>query len=114
MKHRAPGPFGARLKALRETAGYTQDELAAIAGLSVHAVSASGPTGGLSAATLLGFLSVSPGALAADPGTLGNLAWTFDSGSEAFDFLAAGETLTLHYTVRATDDSGAHADEGVV
>ena len=32
--------FGAQLKALREAAGYTQEELATIAGLSVHAVSA--------------------------------------------------------------------------
>src|SRR5262245_46351694 len=40
MKRRAPGTFGARLKALREAAGFTQDELATIAGLSVHAVSA--------------------------------------------------------------------------
>ena len=36
----APGSFGAHLKALREAAGYTQEELATIAGLSVHAVSA--------------------------------------------------------------------------
>src|SRR4051794_24410445 len=38
-----PGPaaqFGAQLKALREQAGFTQEELATIAGLSVHAVSA--------------------------------------------------------------------------
>jgi len=34
------GSFGAQLKALREGAGYTQEELATIAGLSVHAVSA--------------------------------------------------------------------------
>ena len=40
MKTGAPGTFGARLKALRETAGFTQEELATIAGLSVHAVSA--------------------------------------------------------------------------
>jgi transcriptional regulator with XRE-family HTH domain len=33
-------PFGAQLKALREAAGFTQEELATIAGLSVHAVSA--------------------------------------------------------------------------
>ena len=32
--------FGAQLKGLREAAGFTQDELATIAGLSVHAVSA--------------------------------------------------------------------------
>src|SRR5690349_1651874 len=40
MKVAAAGSFGTRLKALRESAGFTQEELAAIAGLSVHAVSA--------------------------------------------------------------------------
>ena len=36
----APQLFGAQLKALREAAGFTQEELATITGLSVHAVSA--------------------------------------------------------------------------
>jgi predicted ATPase/DNA-binding XRE family transcriptional regulator len=40
MKPGAAGSFGAQLKMLRETAGFTQEELATIAGLSVHAVSA--------------------------------------------------------------------------
>ena len=40
MKAGAPRSFGAQLKALREGAGFTQEELATIAGLSVHAVSA--------------------------------------------------------------------------
>jgi predicted ATPase/transcriptional regulator with XRE-family HTH domain len=40
MKTGAPVSFGAHLKALRETAGFTQEELATVAGLSVHAVSA--------------------------------------------------------------------------
>jgi predicted ATPase/DNA-binding XRE family transcriptional regulator len=40
MKSSAPGSFGAQLKALREAAGFTQEELATVAGLSVHAVSA--------------------------------------------------------------------------
>jgi predicted ATPase/DNA-binding XRE family transcriptional regulator len=40
LKPDATHSFGAQLKALRETAGYTQEELATIAGLSVHAVSA--------------------------------------------------------------------------
>ena len=40
MKPAPPGPFGAQLKALREAAGFTQEELATIAGLSVHGVSA--------------------------------------------------------------------------
>lgn len=40
MKRVAQGGFGAQLKALREAAAFTQEELATIAGLSVHAVSA--------------------------------------------------------------------------
>src|SRR5690349_24542666 len=40
MKVGAPVSFGAQLRSLREAAGFTQDELATIAGLSVHAVSA--------------------------------------------------------------------------
>jgi predicted ATPase/DNA-binding XRE family transcriptional regulator len=40
MKPDPSGSFGAQLKALREAAGFTQEELATIAGLSVHGVSA--------------------------------------------------------------------------
>src|SRR5512132_1883578 len=40
MPQAAPGPFGVQLKALREAAGFTQEELASVAGLSVHAISA--------------------------------------------------------------------------
>ena len=40
MEPGAPASFGTQLKALREAAGFTQEELATIAGLSVHAVSA--------------------------------------------------------------------------
>jgi predicted ATPase/DNA-binding XRE family transcriptional regulator len=40
MRPGTPGSFGAQLKTLREAAGFTQEELATIAGLSVHAVSA--------------------------------------------------------------------------
>ena len=39
MKPGPAGSFGAQLKTLREAAGFTQEELATIAGLSVHAVS---------------------------------------------------------------------------
>src|SRR5262245_30914422 len=40
MKRGGSGTFGAQLKALREAAGFTQEELATIAGMSVHEVSA--------------------------------------------------------------------------
>jgi predicted ATPase/DNA-binding XRE family transcriptional regulator len=39
LKIRGAGSFGVQLKGLREAAGFTQEELATIAGLSVHAVS---------------------------------------------------------------------------
>src|SRR5262245_18566561 len=39
MRPGFPRSFGAHLKVLREAAGFTQEELATIAGLSVHAVS---------------------------------------------------------------------------
>ena len=42
MQSGAPRSFGAQLKGLRESAGFTQEELATIAGLSVHAVSGAG------------------------------------------------------------------------
>jgi predicted ATPase/DNA-binding XRE family transcriptional regulator len=40
MKRGLLGSFGAHLKSLRQAAGFTQEELATIAGLSVHAISA--------------------------------------------------------------------------
>src|SRR5262245_21978768 len=40
MKVSAAGSFASQLKVLREAAGFTQEELATISGLSVHAVSA--------------------------------------------------------------------------
>jgi transcriptional regulator with XRE-family HTH domain len=40
MKAGAAASFGVQLKAFREAAGYTQEALATIEGLSVHAVSA--------------------------------------------------------------------------
>jgi VCBS repeat-containing protein len=65
-------------------------------------------------ATLLGMLTVTPGALDADTGTTSNLTWTFDSGAEAFDFLAEGETLELTYTIEVEDEEGATVTQDVV
>ncbi len=41
------------------------------------------------------------------------ITWTFNSGSEAFNSIPAGQTLILTYTVRATDSQGAIADQPV-
>ena len=49
-------------------------------------------------------------ALSADPTAGSQLTWTFNSGNvssvnNTFDFLAAGETLVLNYTLTATDSN---------
>ena len=74
---------------------------------SVTAVALSGTTGGLTAADVLGMLSVTPGSIAADPGDTNNLGWAFNSGAQAFNFLNSADTLTLAYTVQATDGSAS-------
>ncbi len=39
--------------------------------------------------------------------TANNLTWSFDSGSQAFKFLGQDQTLTLTYTLKATDTSSS-------
>ena len=73
---------------------------------SVRSVSATGITAGLTSSysSLLAMMSTS--------GSVDNMSyndklnWSFDSGNEAFNYLAPGEVLTLTYTLQATDDSG--------
>ncbi|MCK6452522.1 MAG: VCBS domain-containing protein, partial [Alphaproteobacteria bacterium] len=60
---------------------------------------------GISNQTLLSFLSVDQGAVIDADETTGTINWSFNSGAQAFDYLAVGEALTLTYTIRATDDS---------
>jgi VCBS repeat-containing protein len=64
--------------------------------------------GQIAPATLLNFLSLAGavGGVATVIGSTeasGSIGWQFDSGSEAFDFLAAGETLVLSYTIEVSD-----------
>ena len=44
-------------------------------------------------------------AVLADDETSARFDWSFDGGTDAFDFLDAGETLTLTYTVGIADDN---------
>ncbi len=67
---------------------------------------ASGNDNGIDNATLLAMMSVAPNPVIAGGATTGTITWTFDSGSEAFNYLATGESLVLTYTIKATDDSG--------
>ncbi len=74
----------------------------------VSTVVASGTTTGLLSnnAALLSMLSVNTSVINNTSET-GTINWAFNSDSEAFDYLAAGETLTLTYTITATDSQGA-------
>jgi VCBS repeat-containing protein len=73
---------------------------------AVDHVVLSGTTGGLTNAAVLGMLTVLPASIAANPGDANNLAWSFNSGSQTFDFLGANDTLTLTYTVKVNDGHG--------
>ena len=78
---------------------------------SVESVAVTGNMSALTNAGLLGMLSVGVNPVVSSGATTGTINWTFDSGSEAFDHLSAGETLVLDYTVRATDSSASIDDQ---
>ena len=75
---------------------------------SVASVVASGVTAGIipNNAALLAMLAVTPTSILSNTATTATLTWNFNSGSEAFNYLAAGEQLVLTYVVRATDSNG--------
>ena len=76
---------------------------------AVSAVVASGTTAGLGLTDtdLLAMLGVTPASgLAANTGDVHNLAWTFNSGTQAFDYLNPGQSLVLTYTVTVSDGHG--------
>ncbi|MFN9418539.1 MAG: beta strand repeat-containing protein, partial [Pirellula sp.] len=85
----------------------TDNVTAAVDSVVVTGTGASSVPAGLTNATLRSFLSVTPTAVFNGTQTTNTLTWNFNSGSEAFNFLATGETLVLTYTVSATDDDGS-------
>jgi VCBS repeat-containing protein len=74
--------------------------------VSITGFSKSGNAGSLSDATLQAMLALTESSLAADTGDTHNLHWSFGSTPQTFDYLAAGECLTLNYTVTANDGHG--------
>ena len=64
-------------------------------------------------ATLLSMLNITPETVVDAVSTTGNFDWTFDAGSEGFDFLGQGETLVLSYTLTADDGNGGTAEQTV-
>ncbi|NBT63511.1 MAG: hypothetical protein EBT02_17290, partial [Planctomycetia bacterium] len=78
---------------------------------SVASVVASGVTAGIISnnAALLAMLAVTPTNILSNTATTAQLTWNFNSGSEAFDYLATGQVLTLTYVVQAVDSNGTPA-----
>ncbi|HEX3116704.1 MAG TPA: VCBS domain-containing protein [Bradyrhizobium sp.] len=75
--------------------------------VTVTGVVASGVTTGLPAnATVLGWLALGAPHDTTGTGLGGSDAWTFSAQDKNFDYLAAGQTVTLTYTVQVSDGNG--------
>ena len=83
---------------------------------SVTHLAVSGNHPGLSESDLLAMFHITAGGsgLAANAGDSHNLSWSFDSSSQAFNYLAEGETLTLTYTLTSSDGHGGTDSQDVV
>ncbi|GKQ51418.1 VCBS domain-containing protein [Bradyrhizobium sp. Ce-3] len=88
------------------TITFTDADLTDTHTVAIIGVTEAGVTSGLaSQATVLSWLSL--GALTdATDGVTGSRGWTFSAADKSFDYLAAGETLTLTYTIQIDDHLG--------
>jgi VCBS repeat-containing protein len=76
-------------------------------GADITGVAASGDTTGLALDNAALIALVMPGTVTKDPGSpSGSVNLDFSAASSAFDYLAAGEQLTLTYTVAIDDGDG--------
>jgi VCBS repeat-containing protein len=81
---------------------------------SVGLTTVTGPTNGLTNAQLQAMFTVTPASgLAANTGDANNLGWNFNSGGQAFNYLRAGQTLQLVYTLTVSDGNGGTDTEAV-
>ena len=73
---------------------------------TVSSVVVTGDDNSIGNAALLAMLTAGTNPVISNTATTADITWTFDSGSEAFNYLSAGESLVLEYTITATDDAG--------
>src|SRR5690606_33194265 len=76
-------------------------------------VSGDGTAGAPDNAALLDMLGVTPAAILSGATRSADLDWSFDSESQTFNYLNAGQTLSLTYTVQVQDSKGAIDTETV-
>ncbi|UFX44850.1 VCBS domain-containing protein [Bradyrhizobium sp. 41S5] len=88
------------------TVTFTDADLTDTHTVAITGVTATGFTGGIpNQATMLSWLSLGTLTDSTD-GLMGSRSWTFSAADKSFDYLAAGETLTLIYTVQIDDHHG--------
>nr|WP_236000337.1 VCBS domain-containing protein [Bradyrhizobium uaiense] len=88
------------------TVTFTDADLTDTHSITITGVTEAGVTSGLAnQASVLSWLSL--GALTdSTDGVTGSRSWTFSAADKSFDYLAAGETLTLVYTIQIDDHHG--------
>ena len=80
--------------------------VAAVDSVSVTA----GSDNGIANEVLKDMMSLATNPMIANGSTTGTITWTFDSGSQTFNHLGAGESSELTYTLSATDDSNVRTE----
>ncbi|UFW49091.1 MULTISPECIES: VCBS domain-containing protein [Bradyrhizobium] len=68
---------------------------------------------GLSASDLISYLVLPSGDILNGTATHAQFTWEFNSGSQAFDFLTAGQTLSLQYTIVPNDGHTTGASQTI-
>ena len=90
-------------------------DLADTVSASVTSVNISGTSAldDLTQADILSMLQVSSSTVLDETQTVNNLGWSFNSGEEAFNSMALGETLIFDYNIQVVDSSGASTDASI-
>ncbi|MGY3562439.1 VCBS repeat-containing protein [Bradyrhizobium sp. USDA 4463] len=96
------------------TVTFSDADLSDTHSVTITGVTSSGVTSGLADnATLLSWLTL--GTLTdSTNGVTGSDGWSFAAQDKSFDYLAAGQTVTLTYTVQVADTHGGTTSQNVV
>lgn len=94
------------------TIAFTDVDVGDTHSAAVTGVATNGDTNGIALATLAGFLTL--GAVTSSSGgSTGSVDWSFEADDALFDYLGAGESLEIAYTVEVDDNNGGTASETV-
>ena len=95
-----------------DTVTVTDLDLTDLVSASVTTVVESGDVSGIANATLLSMMGITGDLNATE--TTEALVWSFNSGAEAFDYLEAGQSLVLTYTIEVDDGTVTDTQDIVI